>query len=766
MTAWVFPGQGAQRRGMGAGLFERFAHLVAQADEQLGYSVAELCLQNPQDRLSSTRYAQPALFVTSALAGLARSQDDPEVPTHLAGHSLGEYAALFVAGSFDFVTGVRIVQWRAELMARATGGGMLAVVRAPVEDVLRALAEGGHAELDVANHNAPDQVVLSGPTDALAAAARDLRERGVGRSVPLAVSAAFHSRSMAAAARDFADHLAGVTLAPPHRTVLSNVTAGPYGDADVAALLAEQIERPVRWSDIVRRMLADGVTEVVELGPGTVLTDLWRAARRRHHAVPSPASASARVPRPPSTVPAAVRPGGFDPGRLGDEGFRRDHGLRHAYLAGSMYHGVSSTDLVTRMVRAGYLGFFGSGGLRVGAVDGAISRLERDLGPGATFGMNLLCTLDDPRHEEALVECYLKRGVRLVEASAYPQLTPALLRWRFTGAHRDRQGRPVAVNRLIAKVSRPEVATAFLSPPPQALLDRLVAAGELTADEAELARSLPVSNDICVESDSGGHTDAGVALTLLPAMLELRRELAARYPVPTPLRVGAAGGLGSPEALAAVFVLGADFVVTGSINQCTPEAGTSDAVKDLLAGLDVQDTTYAPAGDLFEIGARVQVVRKGTLFAARANKLYQLYRRYSGLESLDVASRRSVQEAFGRPLDDVWTEVAEYLAGRRPDELARAQEDPRKRMALVFRWYFRHTSRAALNGDADRVNYQIHCGPAMGSFNRWVRGTDLETWHARHVDVVADRLMRATADLLGRRLAALGGKTAPAAAQH
>jgi trans-AT polyketide synthase, acyltransferase and oxidoreductase domains len=762
MTAWLFPGQGSQRRGMGGDLFARYPELVAAADEHLGYSVAHLCRENPQDRLSRTVYAQPALFVVCALAGLARSEDAAP-PAYLAGHSLGEYAALFVAGSFDFVTGVRLVQRRAELMAEALPGGMLAVVRAPADEVLAVLAEGRHEAVDVANHNAPDQVVLAGPTDALAAVADELTARGVGRPVPLRVSAAFHSRYMRPAARAFADHLAGCTLAPPRWPVLSNVTAGPYGDGPVAPALTEQIHRPVRWSDIVTRLLDDGVTEVVELGPGTVLTELWRTARRRRASAPPAAAATPAAAVRAVTVgePGPVAPGRFAPETLGDAGFRRDHGLRYAYLAGSMYHGVSSTDLVTRMVRAGFTGFFGSGGLSVPVIEDAISRLQRDLGPAGRFGMNLLCTLDDPRRERDVVECYLRRGVRLVEASAYPQLTPQLVRWRFTGAHTDRQGRPVAVNRLIAKVSRPEVATAFFGPPPEGILAGLVAAGELTEQEARVARQLPVSHDLCVEADSGGHTDAGVALTLLPAMVELRRELAARYP--EPLRVGAAGGLGSPQALAAVFVLGADFVVTGSINQCSPEAGTSDQVKDLLAALDVQDTAYAPAGDLFEIGARVQVVRKGTLFPVRANRLYQLYRQHPGLDALDARTRRGLEaEYFGRSLDAVWEQVRDHLGRRRPEEVTRAEADPRRRMALVFRWYFRHTTELALHGDAaERVNYQIHCGPAMGSFNRWVRGTDLQDWRARHVDVVAERLMTATADLLHRRFAAMTG-AAPA----
>jgi trans-AT polyketide synthase/acyltransferase/oxidoreductase domain-containing protein len=269
---------------------------------------------------------------------------------------------------------------------------------------------------------------------------------------------------------------------------------------------------------------------------------------------------------------------------------------------------------------------------------------------------------------------------------------------------------------------------------------------------------MPISADVCVEADSGGHTDAGVALVLLPAMRRLRDDMQARFGYAQPIRVGAAGGLGSPESIAAVFVLGADFVVTGSVNQCSPEAATSVAVKEMLATADVQDTAYAPAGDMFELGARVQVLRKGTLFPARGNKLYQLYRQYDSLDDIDDKQRRSIERTyFRRSFDEAWAEVRRhYLMTGRPEELAHAERDPKHRMALVFRWYFARTTRAAIEGEEqDRVNYQVHTGPAIGAFNRSVRGTALERWENRHVDAIAEWLMTGAADVLRHRLEAL-----------
>lgn len=792
MVAWLFPGQGSQARGMGAALFDRYPDLVAAADAQLGYSLADLCLNGPDERLRDTRYAQPALYVVEVLTYLERAAREP-APDWFAGHSLGEYAALFAAGSLDFDTGLLLVQRRGELMSQANGGAMAAVLGPVAREIGSLLGGWGLDEVDVANDNAPEQVVLAGPAAAIDAVAQRLAAFDDARCVRLAVSAAFHSRAMAHAGREFGRFLGRFRLADPAVPVISNVTGRPYAPGTVAELLTAQISSPVRWTASMRHLLEAGEQTVAELGPGTVLTGLWRANRRalatvataaaapvaeravasvpptprafvvphipepRHTAEPPVAPAHVSAPVSPPRPTAEYDSDDAAAAALGSEAFRRDYGIRYAYVAGAMYQAVASVDMVVRLSRAGLMGFFGAGGLTPAQLDDSLKSLRDRIGPGGRYGVNLLCTLDDPDHERAVVDLYLRHGVRYIEAAAYPQVTAPLVHYRFTGAHRDADGRPVVVNHVMAKVSRPEVAAAFMRPPAEAVLTRLVAGGRLTPDEARIAAGLPVSDDICVESDSGGHTDAGVALTLLPSMQRLREEVSARWGYPGRIRIGAAGGLGAPEALAAAFVLGADFVVTGSVNQCTPQAGTSDAVKDLLASLGVQDTVYAPAGDMFELGAQVQVVRKGTLFAARANKLYQVYRQFGSLDAIDAATRATIErDYFGRPLDQIWAQTAQYLAERHPERLRRAERDPRAKAALVLRWYFRHATEAALRGDAEQsVNFQIHCGPAMGAFNAWVKGTDLEDWRARDVDVIARRLMTGAARCLRERFAAL-----------
>lgn len=742
MRAWIFPGQGSQRTGMGAELFGRFPDQVAIADEVLGLSVRELCLDDPDGRLSDTRWAQPAIFVVNALAHRAAAELEPP-PDYLAGHSLGEYNALLAAGCFDFATGLRLVRRRGELMAEAGGGGMLAIVGLDADEVAALLRRCGVADrVEVANHNSATQVVVSGVSETLPLVREAVRELPGARCMPLNVSAAFHSRHMAGAARRFGEYLTGMVFRDPDVPVIANATAAPYPAGEVAALLTRQIDGPVRWRQSMRELIRRGVTEVREVGAADVLGPLWRAALAE-----GPASAELRVAGAPAGAPAGVTDA--DAARLGSARFRADYGVRYAYLAGSMFRGVASVELVTRMGEAGLLGYFGSGGLGLDDVERAVRRLAGT--PGLPYGVNLLHDLTDPAGEDALVDLLLRHDVRFVEAAAFTTVTPAVVRFRFSGAGRGPDGAPAAVRRVLAKASRPEVAAAFMAPPPAGIVRDLVGRGALTAAEAEAARRLPVAGEVCVEADSGGHTDGGVALTLVPSMIRLRDRLVAEHGYRDGIRLGASGGLGAPEAVAAAFVLGADFVVTGSVNQCSPEAGTSDAVKDLLATLDVHDTAYAPAGDLFELGSRVQVVRKGTLFAARANKLYQLYRRHGGLEELDERTRAGLErDCFRAPLDQVWKQVREhYLDTGRPHEVERAERDPRHRMALVFKSYFARTSGLAAAGDeAERANFQIHCGPAIGAFNRFVAGTPLQDWRARHVDVIAERLMTGAARAL------------------
>ena len=288
-----------------------------------------------------------------------------------------------------------------------------------------------------------------------------------------------------------------------------------------------------------------------------------------------------------------------------------------------------------------------------------------------------------------------------------------------------------------------EVATKWFSPPPAKMVAELVAMGKLTAEEGELAGEIPMAQDVTAEADSAGHTDNRPALTLLPTMLALRDRMQEQFGYAMPLRVGLGGGIGTPAAAAAAFAMGAAYIVTGSVNQACVESGSSDRVRQMLAQTQQADVTMAPAADMFEMGVKLQVSKRGTMFAMRAAKLWELYRAHGSLEEIPAAERESIEKTIFRDtLENIWTKTRAFFAEIDPTHIERAEKNAKHKMALVFRWYLGLSSRWANAGDAGRlVDYQIWCGPAMGAFNEWVKGTFLEKPENRKVGVVAMNLM-------------------------
>ncbi|MBN1686307.1 MAG: ACP S-malonyltransferase [Spirochaetales bacterium] len=280
ITVYVFPGQGSQSVGMGKASFDDYPDLVAKADAILGYSLKTLCLEDPEGNLNLTQYTQPALFAVTALEYLKLQGESAKKPDYLAGHSLGEYAALFAASAFDFETGIRLVQKRGELMGKARGGGMVAVIGLDRERVHAILKDTGMDTVEVANYNSPGQTILSGPVDDLNAIAGAFEEGGARRYLPLKVSAAFHSRYMAEAGRAFSEFLQGINFENPKIPVISNVTAGPYKEREIRENLVNQLTSSVRWQESIEYLLAQGECEFKEIGPGTVLTKLIEQIRQ------------------------------------------------------------------------------------------------------------------------------------------------------------------------------------------------------------------------------------------------------------------------------------------------------------------------------------------------------------------------------------------------------------------------------------------------------------------------------------------------------
>jgi len=269
-TAWIFPGQGSQTTGMGIDLLEidYAKDKFAQAEEILGWSAIAIC-QSEDDSISRTLYTQPCMYVVETiLADLLRQQG--RQPDLVAGHSLGEYAALYVAGVFEWSSGLRLIKRRAELMDSVSGGMMAALIgfdRVQLETQLQQMSD-----VVLANDNSPAQVVISGTPAAVQELIANIKTK---RAMPLKVSGAFHSPFMAAAASEFQQVLETVTFNTATIPVLSNVEPLPTVDAAILKdRLTRQMTGGVRWHETVQRFVEEGVQQVIEIGPGKVLTGL------------------------------------------------------------------------------------------------------------------------------------------------------------------------------------------------------------------------------------------------------------------------------------------------------------------------------------------------------------------------------------------------------------------------------------------------------------------------------------------------------------
>lgn len=426
------------------------------------------------------------------------------------------------------------------------------------------------------------------------------------------------------------------------------------------------------------------------------------------------------------------------PQQLGDASFCQDYGLYYPYMCGAMANGIASVTLVKAASDSGLLGSFGAAGLTLDEIEQAVTVLTKSL-RSKPFCCNLIFSPNEKGHEDAVVSLYIKHGVHLVEASAYMKLTLPVVRYRVHGIHQNSSGDIEAPNRIIAKVSRTEVASQWFSPPPEKMLAKLIASGNITEQQSSLARQIPVAQDITVEADSGGHTDNRPAITLLPTMIALRDRMQKQFNYKVPLRIGAAGGIAIPSSATGAFAMGAAYIVTGTVNQACVESGSSDIVRQMLAEAEQADVAMAPAVDMFEMGIKLQVLKRGTMFAMRGNKLYELYRSYDSIDALPAQQRQSLEQSvFRMSLLEVWTLTQDFFKQRDPGQLEKAKHDPKHKMSLIFRWYLGLSSRWANTGEVSRqMDYQIWCGPAMGAFNEWTKNSYLSKSASRNIKTVA-----------------------------
>ncbi len=294
-TTFIFPGQGSQLVGMGRDLAEANDHAARvfnQANEILGFDLSGICFHGPPERLAATDIQQPAILVTSAALWAALTEGGKQdLPFDVAaGLSLGEYTALFVAGSLQFSDAVRLVHNRGRFMqeaAEAAPGGMVSIMGLPVDDVGELCRQASEGDvLTPANYNCPGQIVISGTKSACARAVKLVDQSGNGRAMALNVAGAFHSDLMRPAAEKLKTELDQTDFAPPRVRVIANVDVSDHGSAaHIRDLLYRQVFSPVRWQASIERLAQDGIERFVEVGPGRVLTGLMRKINRKKTAV-------------------------------------------------------------------------------------------------------------------------------------------------------------------------------------------------------------------------------------------------------------------------------------------------------------------------------------------------------------------------------------------------------------------------------------------------------------------------------------------------
>lgn len=735
MRTLLFPGQGAQFVSMGEELFEEYFELIKEADKILGYSLKDLCLKDENSLLNNTKYTQPALYMVSALAYQKEISKGQQVPDFLIGNSIGEYNALLAAGVFSLEDGLRLVKKRSELMSKVNGGLMAAVIGLNEKEIISVIEQEKLSDLiEISNYNTSSQMVISGDSDAIATIKPRMEEVGAKKVVVLDVSGAFHSRYMKDAALEFGQYLNEFDFNKPKQIVISNRLAKPYDVDNMKQLLVEQIYHPVRLYDSIMYALSQGTDEFVELGPGKTMTRMVADIKKTYEKnikeqksiIEEESNKEYKRIKANSDKKVSC---------IGSEEFKKDYDVDFAYAVGGMCKGISSVAMIKKLSDSRILGFLGSYKLKLDEakelIDQALSCMEHH-----RIGVNVTYDALNLENHIEVMDYIIKKDIRNLEVSEYRMIDLSIVKYRLKSLSIDKDSKFVVPHKILAKVSSREMAEKFCSPAPEELVQILYQNNEITEFEAKYAKYLPMCDDLCIEYYTQGQS----ALGYIQTMKEMSRSLYEKYKLFQCPRVGFAGGIGNPQTVAVSFLLGADFVVTGSMNQCSVEASTSDIVKDNLQSLDDTDFTYAVVSDLFEFEEKKSIVKKGSLYHIRASRLYEVYNRYDSIEEIPTDLKKLIEEKyFQRSFETIYSDIYENLT---IENKKLSKEQPKYKMALIIRYFLDKCFQDALDGRMEgKINYQIISSNAIVQFNNWVKNTELYDWKSRHIDVISKKIM-------------------------
>lgn len=739
MIAYLFPGQGAQFVGMGKDLFDKYKEYTEAADDVLGYSIKELCLNDKDKVLGLTQYTQPALYFVDSLYYL-QELENGIVPEYVAGHSLGEYNALFASGVFDLIDGLKLVKKRGELMGKVSGGKMLAVKDLPSEEIRKVLDEAGLNGIDIANLNTPSQIIISGLADDIVRSEPYLKKAG-GITIPLNVSGAFHSRYMEPVASEFADFIKDFKLNEMKIPVVSNYTARVHSQEEIKDNLVKQIYSPVKWVESVRYMWGKGVEEFKQIGVGRVVINMANKIMKESEPlivdekVTSIQNINNDITENSEIKDIDVNFEEYE-GKLGDREFMKKYNINLPYIVGPMHKGVSGYEFVKRLSDNNILSFVGTRGLSVDETQKIVVKLRGR----KNYGVSVDYDSFDKEHEKQIFELLIREKISVIQASSYFNLTENLVLYKLYGAKKNSNGENCIPNKIFLKTTRPEIAELFMTPVPENMLKKMHDEGKLSEEQVEIAKSIPLADEIIVVSFGADKTGSIPVNSFLPQVIAKKNALIKKYGYSENIHVGAAGSIGDPVSALDAFLLGADFIMTGSVNQCTAEAEISDMIKNKLQKVEIQDTEIIPTSHVYEIGMKMQVLKKGVFFTARALKLYEIYNKISKIEDIEPELLAQIQDKyFGKSIDAIYSEIKNELSEK---EIDRAETDSKFKFGLIIYWYYNYCTECAIRNDnVQNLNCLIPVSCAMGRINNFLEKTEYSDWKNRHPDIIAKLIM-------------------------